>query len=179
MSCQQGLQGEGGNTEGQEDKLTLVQLIGRADLWLKKKLLAELEVGEYKGLSNSDVLMLANLNCGRTYSSEIARRIGVSRQAVYKMLKNLEQKGIIALELDEERRNSKVIVITPKGEDFIHHAVAILDGVEDELRSILSPETVDQLRGRVKLSFVVKLDGEGMFGFSLKVVGFYLWDSMG
>ena len=129
-----------------DQKLTLAQLVGRADLWLKKKLLAALEAGDHQGLSHSDILMLANLNCGRTYPSEVARRIGVSRQAVYKMLKNLEEKETISLELDTERRNSKVIVITPKGEKLIGEAVGILKDIEDELRILLPAGSVDQLR---------------------------------
>lgn len=146
MSRQPSLQKkESKEVEGNKE-LTLAQLVGRADLWLKKKLLAALEAGNHHGLSQSDVLMLANLNCGRTYPSEVARRIGVTRQAVYKMLKNLEYKGIISLDLDTERRNSKVIVITPKGEELIRKAVEILEDIESELRAQLPPGSVDQLR---------------------------------
>ncbi|NRA28521.1 MAG: winged helix-turn-helix transcriptional regulator [Opitutales bacterium] len=90
--------------------------------------------------------MLANLNCGRTYPSEVARRIGVTRQAVYKMLKNLEKKEIVSLELDTERRNSKTIVITPKGEELIRAAVGILKEIEGELQARLPPGSVEQLR---------------------------------
>jgi len=137
------------NTEG----LTLAQLIGRADLWFKKKLLVALEESDHEGLNSSDIFMLANLNCGRTYPSEIARRIGVSRQAVYKMLKNLELKKIITLEIDSERRNSKVIQITPKGEGLIHDAVGILYSIEDELRSVLPPESIEKLRNILELDW--------------------------
>ena len=146
MARQPSLQEKDPDEEKMDQKITLAQLVGRADLWLRKKLLVALEAGDHQGLSHSDVLMLANLNCGRTFPSEVARKIGVSRQAVYKMLKNLEQKEIISLKLDSERRNSKVIVFTPKGEKLIGEAVGILKDIEDELRMILLPGSVDQLR---------------------------------
>ncbi|MEM6822645.1 MAG: MarR family winged helix-turn-helix transcriptional regulator [Verrucomicrobiota bacterium] len=146
MDCQPSLQEKASEKPESSGELTLAQLIGRADLWLKKKLLKALEQGNHQGLSQADVLMLANLNCGRTYPSEVARRIGVTRQAVYKMLKNLKQQGIISLEPDTERLNSKVIVITPKGETLIREAVEILKDIENELRALLPPESVDQLR---------------------------------
>lgn len=126
--------------------MTLAQLVGLADLWFSKKLLAALEASDHKGYGKSDILMLANLDCGRTFPSELARRIGVSRQAVYKMLKNLEAKRIVALETDSERRNSKVIVITPEGERMIRDAMTLLRGIEQDLRGNLTPKAVDQLR---------------------------------
>jgi len=128
------------------DRPTLAQLVSQADLWLNKGLLAALEASDYTGFSRADILMLANLDCGTTYPSELARRIGVSRQAVYKLLKNLEQKGIVALEPDSERRNAKVIVITPAGERMIHTAVEILRGIESHLEERVGPERLRKLR---------------------------------
>lgn len=146
MKRQPSLQKLVSNSCSYPDSMTLAQLIGLADLWFSKKLLAALEASDHKGYGKSDILMLANLDCGRTFPSELARRIGVSRQAVYKMLKNLEAKGIVALETDSERRNSKVIVITPEGERMIRDAMALLRGIEQKLRGNLTPKAVDQLR---------------------------------
>ena len=146
MKRQPSLQKLVSNSCSYPDGMTLAQLIGLADLWFSKKLLAALEASDHKGYGKSDILMLANLDCGRTFPSELARRIGVSRQAVYKMLKNLEAKGIVALETDSERRNSKVIVITPEGERMIRDAMTLLRGIEQKLRGNLTPKAVDQLR---------------------------------
>ncbi|MGI9242141.1 MAG: MarR family winged helix-turn-helix transcriptional regulator [Verrucomicrobiales bacterium] len=153
MSRQPSLQDEGSNPGENAEGATLAQLIGRADLWFRKKLLAALESGDHKGIGSSDILMLANLNCGRTYPSEVARRIGISRQAVYKLLRNLEQQEIVSLEQDSERRNSKVIVITSKGEAMIRDAVILLQGIEEELRDKIGAESVDQLRAALELDW--------------------------
>ena len=153
MSRQPSLQEIGSNPSQCLDGMSLAQLVGRADLWFSKKLLAALEASDHKGFGNSDILMLANLNCVRTFPSELARRIGVSRQAVYKMLKNLEKKGIVALETDSERRNSKVIVITPEGERMIRDAMALLKGIEEELSENLTPKAVEQLRAILEMDW--------------------------
>ena len=146
MDCQSGLQDGEGEPVDSSGNLSLAQLVGRVDLWFKKKLIAALEASGQHGFNTSDILTLANLNCGRTYPSELARRIGVSRQAVYKLLKNLEKKEIVTLETDLERRNSKVIIITPKGELMIRGAVETLQAIETDLRGIISSKSVDQLR---------------------------------
>jgi len=141
------------NSDESSDRLSLVQLISRADIWIKKKLLLALEGSDFDGLNNSDLLMLANLDCGRTYPSEVARRIGVSRQAVYKLLKNLESKGFVTLELDIERRNSKVIVITIEGEKLIGEALGILKEIEVELGESIGVKSVSDLRSVLELDW--------------------------
>lgn len=153
MSRQPSLQDQESNSDGSAEGATLAQLVGRADLWFKKKLLAALESSDHKGFGSSDILMLANLDCGRTYPSEVARRIGVSRQAVYKLLRNLEQKEIVSLEQDSERKNSKVIVITSKGEAMIRDAIILLQGIEKELRDKIGEESVDRLRAVLELDW--------------------------
>ncbi len=69
------------------------------------------------------------------------------------MLKNLEAKGIVALKTDSERKNSKVIVITPEGERMIRDAMALLKGIEQDLRKSLKPKAVNQLRAILELDW--------------------------
>ena len=72
MDCQSSLQDEEGEPADSSVNLSLAQLVGRVDLWFKKKLVAALEASGQHGFNTSDILTLANLNCGRTYPSELA-----------------------------------------------------------------------------------------------------------
>lgn len=134
------------DTESPSESTTLAQLIGRADLWFNKKLHEALKAKDYGEFNNSDFLMLANLNCGQTYPSELARRIGISRQAVYKLLKNLEKKEIVTLETDPAKGNSKIIIITPQGAQMIGEAVEVLKDIEKQLEATLGSTAINQLR---------------------------------
>src|SRR6056297_3655123 len=105
------------------DSLSLLQLLARGHAWFQEGLLAACRARGQETLGRAELRVLANLNCGPTYSSELARRLGVSRQAVGKLVKNLETEGLVVLETDPEQRNMKRIVITPEGEKWINEAV--------------------------------------------------------
>lgn len=126
--------------------LTLLQLLDRAYAWFEEGLLRECRGPEPSSLGRADLRLLANLNCGTTYSSELARRLGVSRQAVGKLVKNLEKEGLVVLETDPEQRNLKRIVITPEGERWIRAAVGELQRMEQVLAMRLGEKSMAVLR---------------------------------
>ncbi len=127
-------------------RLTLYQLVDRAHTWFRKALIASLEESGGNPLSNADLNLIANLDCGTTYTSELARRLGVSRQAVNKLLHNLITAGLVRLEQSEEQRNTKLIVMTEEGTDFIRGLVSKLNEFEDVLASRIGKEETTALR---------------------------------
>jgi len=58
---------------------------------------------------------LAQLDCGVTQASAIARELGVSRQAVHRQVRELEALGLLRLEVDRDRRNANLIAFTERG----------------------------------------------------------------
>jgi len=128
------------------DSISLLQLLERAHTWFEERLLMACRNSGQHSLGRADLRLLANLNCGTTYSSELARRLGVSRQAVGKLVKNLVKEELVRLETDPERRNMKRIVITPEGERWINEAVGELGRLECVLGERLGKERVAVLR---------------------------------
>lgn len=110
--------------------LTLFQLLERGRAWFEPVLLKAFEGGPGANLNRADIHLLANLNCGPTYASELARRLGVTRQATTKLLKNLIAANLVRLEPDPARRNTKRIVITEAGKTAINHAIGELEQAE-------------------------------------------------
>lgn len=113
--------------------LTMFQLLERARTWFEHRLREAFEEKGERDLGSADLKLIANLNCGSTYSSELARRLGVSRQAANKQVGNLVRKGLIVLQPIPKQRNTKSIVMTEKGRDLIRHAVEELNRREEEL----------------------------------------------
>lgn len=101
---------------------------------------------EYGNLSKADLQLLANLDCGETYASELARRMKVSRQAIGKLLKNLVADGYVSLETDPKRANTKVIVITDAGRQLVFDAIAELNRLEEELAKRIGESDARALR---------------------------------
>lgn len=50
--------------------------------------------------------------------SEMAKRLGISRQAVHKLVKSMELKELLKVYETPEYKNRKYIVITEKGKDY-------------------------------------------------------------
>lgn len=126
--------------------LSLLQLLERGYAWFEDGLIRAAERRGDHRLGKADLRLLANLNCGTTYSSELARRLGVSRQAVGKLLKNLVAEGLVCLETDPGQRNTKQIVITPEGEKWIAEAVGELQWLERTLTERLDQKKISILR---------------------------------
>jgi len=95
--------------------------------------------------SLSHLMFLANLDCGITHASLVARRMGVSRQAVYRTTRELQSLGVLTLEADPERRNQKIIRMTPRGIEVVTDARACLDIVEVRIRDRIGQRNFDQL----------------------------------
>jgi len=130
----------------EDDSISLLQLLERGHTWFQEGLLAACRARGWRSLGRADLRLLANLNCGTTYSSELARRLGVSRQAVGKLVKNLVKEGLVKLETDPDQRNMKRIVITSEGGKWIDEAVGELDRMERSLAERLGEEKLAVLR---------------------------------
>lgn len=126
--------------------LTLFQLILAAQSWFERALTPFLQNEGRKCLGYADLKLLANLNCGTTYASELARRMGVSRQAVNKLTKNLVEAGMIRLEVVPGKSNTKWIVLTDGGVEIIQEIVAELNRMEALLGARIGVNEVAALR---------------------------------
>ncbi len=127
-------------------RLTLFQLVDRAHTWFGHALRRSLEQRGGPALTLADLHLLANLDCGTTYASELARRLGVSRQAVNKLVHNLTSAGLLRLETVARQRNRKAIVITEEGTEWIRWLLTELDQMEAGLSQRLGATTAKQLR---------------------------------
>jgi len=101
-------------------------------------------------LGYADLKLLANLDCGTTYASELAKRMGVSRQAVNKLIKSLVETGLVRLEAVPGKRNTKWIVITDSGRETILDLVTELNRMEALLEKRLGEELVGELRAALE-----------------------------
>ncbi|MEM7226735.1 MAG: MarR family winged helix-turn-helix transcriptional regulator [Pseudomonadota bacterium] len=115
-------------------------------------LLARLKARGYGHLTSSQLTFLAELDCGPNHGAEIARRTGVSRQAVHKLAKDLEAQGILALAPDPIRKNQNVITFTAAGTALMAECRGLLAELDQALTRGMSDqqlrETIELLSGQ-------------------------------
>lgn len=97
--------------------LTLMQAIrpfqGRIMRWL----LGQLAKEGYSELTAAQLSFMGALECNaKNHAADLARSLGISRQAVHKTLAELEAAGLLETEPDSELRNQRTIAFAEKGE---------------------------------------------------------------
>lgn len=72
--------------------------------------------------------------------------MGVSRQSVNKSLKNLVSERMVTLETHPNQRNTKLIVMTPEGREWVKKAVAVSSRLEREVAEKIGSGNATALR---------------------------------
>jgi len=125
--------------------LQLGQLLMHGQQWVTTSLLNLMAARGHRKLTAAHVMFLNNLDCGITHASEVARRLGVSRQAVYRNTRELQTLRVLKLETDPHRRNQKIIRMTTHGQKVVLDARACLDEIEATLEKRIGPRDLEAL----------------------------------
>ncbi len=124
----------------------LTVLFQTASQWVMYGLLSKLHARGYTDITESHLMLLGNLDCGTTYAAAIAQRMGVSRQAIYRTVRELQALDVLRLEDDPERGNQKLVVMTERGFRLVTQARAALGEIEATLDKRIGAEAVRGLR---------------------------------
>jgi len=120
--------------------LRLALAIGEAERALLGHLAQALAARGYRGASPSALGFLGQLDCGVNHGSEIARRLGVSRQMVAKTVRELTAAGFLEVAPDPEKGNRKVILFTDLGMRLIADTRAILADLDARVAGAFGAE---------------------------------------
>ncbi len=87
----------------------------------------------YGDITVHQLEFLSQLECGVTVASELARMMGVSRQAVHKQVRALVACGYLEQGADPGRGNQNMIAFTERGVQLIADCRAFLAQLDDEI----------------------------------------------
>ena len=76
---------------------------------------------------------------------ELARRVGISKQAVGQLVQDLEEMGVVQRQRDETDRRAWLVLFTPLGREALLHGLSVLKGLEREMRDAVGDRRVDRL----------------------------------
>jgi DNA-binding MarR family transcriptional regulator len=140
------------------EQVNLGQLLLRAFRWFDESLVNALHAAGWPEITRAHSLVFAQLDPGGTRTAEIARRAGVSRQAVHQTVQELQQLGLVTLVPDPTNRSAKLVVPTDRGRDSIRVATATLADLEGELVRRLGHQQVQALRTALKADWGPVID---------------------
>ena len=107
--------------------------------------------------------LLGNLDTGGTRLSALARRMGVSRQAVAQLVTEIEKAGFVTRAPDPDDGRGVVISFTPMGRETLEMAVEVMTAIERDYAAIISQSGMNDLKGMLK-AILDKTDKSTEFG---------------
>lgn len=90
--------------------------------------------------------LLPFLDLEGTRSTELARRAGITKQAVAKVLKELEEAGLVTRTQDQSDGRAQLVHFTESGVDYLLQIHAAIRSIELEYEQMLGAAQLQQLR---------------------------------
>ncbi|MFF3501952.1 MarR family winged helix-turn-helix transcriptional regulator [Streptomyces sp. NPDC003247] len=130
---------------------SLPQLLGEARRWLEDALLAALEAAGAEQVSSTQLQLFAALDERGTTVSELARRMGVTRQTAHKTAHTLIAMGLLEQAPHPASARQVLIRRTPKGRRAHERATGVLEGLERVLAERIGERSVAELRAVLEM----------------------------
>lgn len=96
--------------------------------------------------------------------AEIARRAGVSRQAIHQVIGDLQRKGLVQMRPDPTNRRAKLVFLTKRGREFEEAVGKAEARVEQELSDRIGRREVRLLRNALELDWGAAMKREHDLG---------------
>ena len=127
-------------------KLTLIDLISENHSSLRKLVEIEWERRYQIDITHTEWHLLAKVEQDNLKISQIAEIIGVSRQAVHKIVNKLIEKGLVSSKYLKDNKRDKYLYLTPKGIDYNKKMKEIKLEIEEEMINKFGNERINDLK---------------------------------
>jgi DNA-binding MarR family transcriptional regulator len=117
----------------EEDIRHLLLSLLQGFYWFDEGLQNYLQARGWPAVTRPQSMVMANIVLGVRRPSDIARRLGVSRQAIHATINQMIELGIVALADDPTNRRVKVVAPTAQGEAMRIDAQRAMVVMGDEL----------------------------------------------
>jgi DNA-binding MarR family transcriptional regulator len=128
--------------------LLMINLVS-AVYWFDEALQAGLDARGWSSVTRSQSLILANLATGVNRAVNLARNLGVSRQAMSQMLAEMEERGLITVAPDPNDKRARVVSFSAQSAGVRDDAIMILKVLEATLATRIGAQRFNALKDAV------------------------------
>lgn len=144
------------------EKILLRQLV-RLFRLMNDETVARMQARGVTGMLPSYPRLLGNLDTEGTRISGLARRMGITRQAVAQLAKEIEAAGFVERRPDPDDGRGVIVAFTPKGRETLGMAVEVMGEIEQDYRAVIGAERYELLKDDLK-AILDSFDRQGGFG---------------
>lgn len=123
--------------------------------WMESEMLELSQNSEYQG-SIAELKLFNALRGQEKSISELARILGVSRQAVHKTIHKLKDKGYLELVISRNNKKDRLVKITESGQDIRKQGAEYLMKIERKLSWSIGERNLDYVK-EILLEHVKKI----------------------
>ncbi len=124
----------------------LLRLLFRATHAMNAAMAERIRARGYGGFQPTFTALLAHVDTEGTSVSELARRMGVTRQAVSQLARAIEAAGLVERVPHPTDRRSVVVRHTDAGRRILLDALDVMAGLEEEYGRLVAPEQLAELK---------------------------------
>lgn len=113
--------------------------------WLDEGLQARLHDHGWPDVNRPQSMVMTNIVSGVVRPSDIARNLGVSRQAIHSTISQMVKLGIVRLDVDPDDRRHMIVSLTDLGARMRKDAQRSMDALTAQIASRLGQDKFDAL----------------------------------
>ena len=129
---------------------SLSRYLGRIQVLLMDRLISELKKKHKVELSHSQFHGLQSLCLKGMSQNDLAIRLGISKQALSQLIKDLVSQGLISKEIDPNDSRGRILKHTAKGKRVVSSLIDISIRVEEEFIKLTGKENYLILKDALK-----------------------------
>ena len=129
-----------------EKRASTLQILFKVARLLDERALARLSALRGQRLRRSHTQLLPHIDLDGTRMSELAERLGVSKQAVTQLVDELESFGVVERVPDPEDARARRVRFTARGRAGFFEGLATLRELERELGRAIGDQSMAELR---------------------------------
>lgn len=113
--------------------------------WLDEGLQARLHDRGWPDVNRSQSMVMTNIVSGVVRPSDIARSLGVSRQAIHSTINQMVKLGMVKLDADPKDRRNMIVSLTEVGARMRKDAQRAVDALTAQIAQAIGQEQFDAL----------------------------------
>lgn len=139
------------------NNLDLIDLLSECHLLLRRTTEKMWNDSSNIHVSNSEWLIMAKIYKKQPTIAYVSKNVDISRQAVHKLIKNLQAKGLVEVANVENNNKEKCIKLTSLGDECYVKNEALKAAVVKKLSSNIGEKKVEYLKELLKLDWGLEL----------------------
>lgn len=113
--------------------------------WLEDGVRNYVQAQNHPSITRSEGLVMAHVILGNQRPADMARGLGISRQAVHTTIRQMEKKGIVEMNEDPSNRRLRLVQLTETGQQMRNDGMKAMEMILAELGQRIGKRKVAQL----------------------------------